>query len=190
MTTSVSSKLTLITEQQYSVKIDMAYATNNNFTGRPVYKSADCYLHPAAAQGLERATALLKPLNMKLKVWDTFRPREAQAELFRFMPDPSYVSDPETGVCTHCRGVAIDLTIIDHYGRELDMGTEFDDFRPLAHHGNEQVSEEAQRNRLLLAGVMNIAGFDAIDTEWWHYQLPDAMNYPIIRADELASEPT
>ncbi len=105
MTTSVSSKLTLITEQQYSVEIDMAYATKNNFTGRPVYKSADCYLHPAAAQGLKRATALLKPLNMKLKVWDTFRPREAQAELFRFMPDPSYVSDPETGVCTHCRGV-------------------------------------------------------------------------------------
>ncbi len=70
------------------------------------------------------------------------------------------------------------------------MGTEFDDFRPLAHHGNEQVSEEAQRNRFLLAGVMNIAGFDAIDTEWWHYQLPDARNYPIIRPDEIPSEPT
>ncbi|WP_066013603.1 D-alanyl-D-alanine dipeptidase [Endozoicomonas atrinae] len=183
MKTTIPTELTLITAEQFGIEIEMAYATSNNFTGNPVYKSHDCYLHPLAAQGLKRASELLRPLNLKLKVWDAFRPKAAQAELFRFMPDPDYVSDPETGLCTHCRGIAVDLTIIDHFGRELEMGTAFDDFRSLAHHGNEQISEEAQRNRLLLAGVMNIAGFDPIDTEWWHYQLPEALNYPIIKPD-------
>ncbi len=178
--TPAQSELTLITEEQYSVVIEMAYATANNFTGTAVYPSQDCHLHSAAAKQLKRAVQLLAPLKMKLKVWDAYRSRTAQAELFKIMPDPDYVSDPETGICSHCRGVAIDVTIIDQHGRDLNMGTGFDDFRPLAHHGNEQISEEAQRNRLLLAGVMGIAGFDSLDTEWWHYQLRDVMSYPII----------
>lgn len=186
MTPSAQSELILITEEQYSVVIDMAYATANNFTGNPVYLSQDCYLHPAAARQLQRATQLLAPLKMKLKVWDAYRTKAAQAELFRMMPDPDYVSAPETGICSHCRGVAVDVTIVDRHGRELDMGTEFDDFRPLAHHGNEQVSEEAQRNRLMLAGVMSIAGFDSLATEWWHYQLRDVRNYPIIEGNSVA----
>lgn len=180
MTPAAQSELTLITEERDSVVIEMAYATANNFTGKAVYSSQDCYLHPAAARQLKRAVQLLAPLKMKLKVWDAYRSRAAQAEFFKIMPDPDYVSDPETGICSHCRGVAIDVTVIDQHGRELNMGTGFDDFRPLAHHGNEQISEEAQRNRLLLAGVMGIAGFDSLDTEWWHYQLRDVMSYPII----------
>ncbi|MBO9482368.1 D-alanyl-D-alanine dipeptidase [Salinisphaera sp. G21_0] len=181
------TELKLITAEQFGIDIDMAYATSNNFTGHPIYKSHDCYLHPLAAQGIKRASELLRPLNLTLKVWDAFRPITAQAELFRFFPDPDYVSDPESGLCSHCRGIAIDLTIIDHFGHELEMGTPFDDFRPLAHHGNDQISAEAQRNRLLLAGVMNLAGFDPLDTEWWHYQLPEAKSYPIIKPEQKPS---
>ena len=92
---------------------------------------------------------------------------------------------PKTGARPHCRGIAIDLTLIDQFGNELEMGTAFDDFRSLAHHGNDQVSEEAQRNRLILAGVMNIAGFEPIDSEWWHYQLPNASHYAIIEEHEM-----
>ncbi|WP_257266601.1 D-alanyl-D-alanine dipeptidase [Endozoicomonas sp. ONNA2] len=179
------TELKLITAKPFGIDIELAYATSNNFTGHAIYKSHDCYLHPLAAQGIKHASALLRPLNLKLKVWDAFRPKTAQAELFRCFPDPDYVSDPETGLCSHCRGIAVDLTIIDHFGHELEMGTPFDDFRPQAHHGNKQVSELAQRNRLLLAGVMNIVGFDPIDTEWWHYQLPDAMDYPIIKPEQI-----
>ena len=188
MTSPAQSELILITEEQSSVVIDMAYATANNFTGNPVYLSQDCYLHPVAARQLQQATQLLAPLKMTLKIWDAYRTPAAQAELFRMMPDPDYVSDPETGICSHCRGVAVDVTIVDRHGRELDMGTEFDDFRPLAHHGNEQVSGEAQKNRLILAGVMSIAGFDSLTTEWWHYQLRDAENYPIIENTPVTSK--
>ena len=92
---------------------------------------------------------------------------------------------PQTGTRPHCRGIAVDLTLLDAYGHELDMGTDFDDFRSLAHHGNDQVSEEAQKNRLILAGVMSVAGFEPIASEWWHYQLPNAAHYSIIEKDEI-----
>ena len=187
MTSSAHSELIQITEEQSSVIIDMAYATANNFTGTSVYPSQDCYLHPAAAKQLQQAVQLLAPLKIKLKIWDAYRSKAAQAELFRMMPDPDYISDPETGICSHCRGVAVDVTIVDQHGHELDMGTGFDDFRPLAHHGNNQVSVEAQINRLMLAGVMSLAGFDSLNTEWWHYQLRDVRNYPIIEEKAATS---
>ena len=184
MALGTSKGLVQITEDKYPLQLDIRYATDNNFTGHPVYKASLCYLHPLAAMRLQKAIALLVPLNLTFKVWDAFRPLSAQAQLFEEFPDPNYVSHPGNGDRTHCRAVAIDLTIVDQYGVELEMGTIYDDFRPLAHHGNQQISLEAQRNRLLLAGVMNIAGFDSFDNEWWHYQLPNLHDYPIISADE------
>ncbi|WP_067521732.1 D-alanyl-D-alanine dipeptidase [Endozoicomonas ascidiicola] len=184
MALNATGQLVQITKEEYDVELEIAYATSNNFTGEPVYKAPLCYIHPEAANRLKRAIALLAPLNLKLKIWDAFRPLAAQAALFQHFPNPAYVSHPETGPRTHCRGVAIDLTIIDQYGKELEMGTMFDDFRTIAHHGNEQVSLEAQKNRFLLAGVMNIAGFDTFDTEWWHYQLPNLESFPIISAED------
>ncbi|WP_083232385.1 D-alanyl-D-alanine dipeptidase [Endozoicomonas atrinae] len=176
--------LVLLSEKSHQVTLDIAYASSNNFTGKAIYKSSLCYLHTDALACLLKAIELLKPLNLRLKIWDAFRPLSAQKILFKHMPDSNYVGNPESDPCPHCRGVAVDLTITDRYGRELEMGSIFDDFRPLAHHGNDLVSEEAQRNRLLLAGVMNIAGFKPLNTEWWHYQLPNLDSYPFISEDE------
>ncbi|WP_419535618.1 D-alanyl-D-alanine dipeptidase [Endozoicomonas sp.] len=184
MTINTVGNLVQLNEKYHSIALDIAYAGSNNFTGKPIYKSDVSYIHSEALECLLKAIELLKPLNLRLKVWDAFRPMAAQEILFNHMPDPNYVGNPRTGLCPHCRGVAVDLTITDRYGRELEMGTLFDDFRPLAHHGNDLVSEEAQRNRLLLAGVMNVAGFKPMDTEWWHYQLPDLVKYPIISKDD------
>ena len=177
--------LIAITPESHDVTLSIAYASDDNFTGRPLYKKPLCYLHQDAVTGLEKAIDILAPLGLKLKIWDAFRPQEAQQLLFDHTPDPMYVSHPQTGTCPHCRGIAIDLTLTDRFGQELEMGTGFDDFRPLAHHGNDQVSEKAQHNRLLLAGVMSIAGFNPIQSEWWHYQLPDAKNYPLYTEAEL-----
>ncbi|WP_257282735.1 D-alanyl-D-alanine dipeptidase [Endozoicomonas sp. SESOKO1] len=176
--------LVLLSEKRHPVTLDIVYASSNNFTGKPVYKSNLCYLHTDALACLLKAVELLKPLNLRLKIWDAFRPLSAQKTLYKHMPDPDYVGNPEFSPCPHCRGVALDLTITDRFGRELEMGSLFDDFRPLAHHGNDLVSEEAQRNRLLLAGVMNIAGFNPLRTEWWHYQLPNLDSYPLITEDQ------
>ena len=178
--TQNKSKLIQITEQSHDVQLCIAYATEHNFTGSIIYPGSDCYLHQEAAERLQKAIDLLRPLKLRFKIWDGFRPLQAQHALFNHTPDPTYVSHPDSGVRPHCRGIALDLTLIDQYDHELEMGTVFDDFRSLAHHGNDQISEEAQKNRLLLAGVMNLAGFAPIPTEWWHYQLPDTDKYPII----------
>ena len=185
MTINNIGNLFLLSEKHHFLTLDIIYASSNNFTGKPIYKSNQCYLHNDALVCLLKAIELLKPLNLRLKIWDAFRPLSAQKILFKQMPDPDYVSNPESDPCPHCRGVAVDLTITDRFGRELEMGSRFDDFRPLAHHGNDQISNEAQRNRFLLAGVMNIAGFKPLRTEWWHYQLPNLESYPLITEDEI-----
>ncbi|MDP0563107.1 MAG: D-alanyl-D-alanine dipeptidase [Candidatus Endonucleobacter sp. (ex Gigantidas childressi)] len=169
-----------ITTETHDTLTFLAYATDKNITGKKIYDRPLCLLHKDAASRLSRVIDTITPLGLKVKIWDAYRPMAAQRQLFAHTPNPSYVSDPETGVNSHCRGIALDLTLIDKYGNELPMGTSFDDFRPLAHHGNSQISAEAQRNRLLLAGVMAIAGFEPVDSEWWHYQLPDVYNYPVI----------
>ncbi|MGI9283468.1 MAG: D-alanyl-D-alanine dipeptidase [Endozoicomonas sp.] len=176
-----------ITPQSHDVILEIAYATEKNFTGKPVYKQPLCLMHEEAASRLQRAIEVLQPMGLRLKIWDAFRPQEAQQELYDCAPDPEYVSHPQTGVRPHCRGIAIDLTLVDQFGHELEMGTEFDDFRSLAHHGNDQVSNLAQKNRLILAGAMNVAGFNPIQSEWWHYQLPDADHYPVLKESELGS---
>ena len=188
MTHSTGNSLVKLTEQSHNLVIDLAYASASNFTGKPIYHRASCYLHEEAVKRLNTAIELLKPLHMKMKIWDAFRPLATQQALFNHMPDPDYVSHPQTGVRPHCRGIAVDLTLLDSFGHELEMGTHFDDFRPLAHHGNDMVSDEAQKNRLLLAGVMSIAGFEPVATEWWHYQLPNASHYPIITESEIPED--
>ena len=84
------------------------------------------------------------------------------------------------------RGAAVDLTLLDGGRRELDMGTAFDAFTPLSHHGRTDVSVQAQRNRLLLMGLMTAAGWDFYRNEWWHYQLFDARRYPLISDADLS----
>ncbi|HTH95981.1 MAG TPA: D-alanyl-D-alanine dipeptidase [Stellaceae bacterium] len=176
-----------ITENQYDVMLDIAYATERNFTDRPVYRRPGCYLHADAAAALARAIEIARPLGFRLKLFDAFRPAEAQWRLWNVRPDPEFLADPRRG-SPHSRGVAIDLTLIDRSGQELDMGTGFDAFTPLSHHGVTDVPVEAQRNRLILMGVMTAAGWDFYRNEWWHYQLFNARRYPLL-SDTVLAEP-
>jgi D-alanyl-D-alanine dipeptidase len=171
--------LILISEQDFGVKIDLKYATSDNFTGKPVYKGgAKCYLHPAAAECLKKAVALAAPLGLTFIIHDAYRPGEAQWKLWENTPDPGFLADPAKG-SPHSRGVAIDLTLLGADGTALDMGTAFDAFTPLSHHGRTDISSEAQRNRLLLLGIMTSAGWDFYRNEWWHYQLFNSRDYKL-----------
>jgi D-alanyl-D-alanine dipeptidase len=169
------------------VVLDIRYATSGNFTGKPVYARGGCYLHADAANALDRAIALAKPLGLRLKVFDAFRPSEAQWLLWNVRPDPEFLADPRKG-SPHSRGVAVDLTLLDGAGREFDMGTGFDAFTPLSHHANMEISPAAQANRLTLLGLMSAAGWDFYKNEWWHYQLFDAKRYALL-ADADAPVP-
>jgi D-alanyl-D-alanine dipeptidase len=163
----------------YDVDIFIAYATEQNFTGAPVYSRPACYLHPEAAEALARAIHYAGELGFRLKLFDAYRPTEAQWALWNHTPDPEFLANPERG-SPHSRGVAIDLTLLDANGKELDMGTAFDAFTPLSHHGASNISTEAKRNRLILLGIMTSAGFDFYRNEWWHYQLFNSRQYPLL----------
>lgn len=170
-----------ITPQSHDVELDIQYATDRNFTGRAVYRRAACFLHPDTEKLLVRAIAMARPLGFRLRLYDGFRPSEAQWKLWEHTPDPEFIADPRRG-SPHSMGAAIDLTLLDAAsGRELDMGTPFDDLRPLSHHGVLEISPEAQRNRMLLMGIMTSAGFDFFRNEWWHYQLFSPRGrYPVL----------
>lgn len=163
----------------YNVTHEIAYATAENFTGKPVYKRASCFLHPEAAEALKKAIGYAAELGFTLKIFDAYRPPEAQFKLWEHTPDPNFLADPNKG-SPHSRGVAVDLNLVDPDGRELDMGTPFDTFSPLSHHGAEGISVEAKLNRLMLLGIMTSAGWDFYRNEWWHYQLFNSRSYPLI----------
>ncbi len=168
-----------ITAPEFAVEIDLRYASANNFTDAPIYKRAACFLHEAAAEKLRTAITLADQLGYRFLIFDAFRPLEAQQALWDHTPDPEFLSNPETGSCPHCRGVAIDLTLVDTpTNTPLDMGTEFDAFTPRSHHGNTEISNTAQANRFLLLGIMTAAGWDFYRNEWWHYQLFEPRSYP------------
>lgn len=169
----------------YDVELALAYATPDNVTGKPIYTHARAYLHEDAAAALARAITLAAALGLRVKLFDAFRPSEAQWVLWNKFPDPEFVADPRRG-SPHSRGVAVDLTLIEPGGRELEMGTGFDDFTSRAHHANPEVSASAQRNRAVLLGIMTAAGWDFYRNEWWHYQLFNPRRYPLYTDSALA----
>jgi len=168
-----------ITPARHDVVIELAYATPRNLTGKPIYRRAPCFLHPDAEGKLRRAVDLARPLGLRLKIFDAFRPSEAQWLLWNACPDPNFLADPNRG-SPHSRSVAIDLTLIDASGSELEMGTPFDAFTPLSHHANTEIPLAAQKNRFLLLGLMSAAGGDFYGNEWWHYQLFNSRQYPLL----------
>jgi zinc D-Ala-D-Ala dipeptidase len=116
---------------------------------------------------------------LKLKVLDAFRPQEAQEALWAVAPLPGYIADPAKG-SNHTRGVAVDLTLVNADGEALDMGTPVDTMTPASHHFYAGHSAAVQVNRARLLTIMLEAGFVHYAQEWWHYQLADANQFPLI----------
>src|SRR5215467_8466893 len=122
-----------ITAKDFDVEIALAYATPDNITGKPIYARAGCYLHSHAAEKMKAAVALAAPLGLRFKIFDAYRPTEAQWKLWEAFPSEEFVANPRKG-SPHSRGVAVDLTLIDRSGKELDMGSGFDETRAISHH--------------------------------------------------------
>ncbi|HYE01370.1 MAG TPA: D-alanyl-D-alanine dipeptidase [Alphaproteobacteria bacterium] len=175
-----------IAPPQFDVTLDLRYATADNLTGRPIYRRAGCLLRPEAAAALRRAVELAAGLGLRLRVFDAFRPAEAQWKLWEIVPDPRFIADPRQG-SSHGRGVAVDLTLEDAEGRPLDMGTGFDEMTERSFHGRTDIPAAAQRHRALLLGVMTAAGWQHEPTEWWHYGLPDPKRFPLLADSALAN---
>ena len=160
--------------------VDLRYATADNFLKKAVYPpSARCYLRPEALERLVKAADALRAQGFRLKLYDCYRPRSVQWQMWKLFPHPGYVADPNKG-SPHNRGAAVDLTLATKDGHEVEMPTPFDTFSPAAHHGFMGVSPTAIHHRERLHRAMLDAGFKENRMEWWHYQLVDSGRYPVL----------
>jgi len=159
-----------------NIQYDLRYATANNFMHQQVYKNGNkTFLRLVVARSLARVQQELNEKNLSLKIWDAYRPYSVTEKMWDLIKDERYVADPKKG-SGHNRGIAVDLTIIDRKtGKELDMGTGFDNFTDTAHQDFKNLPGEILNNRSLLKTAMEKYGFVAMQTEWWHFywHVPD-----------------
>lgn len=158
---------------------DMKYASEDNFLKETMYDCANCLLRFNVARALIIANDKLRHQNLRIKLFDCFRPVSVQKKMWAIMPDSRYVADPNKNGSVHNRGAAVDLTIVDFSGNELDMGTGFDHFGEEAHYNYSNLKKEVILNRKLLKTTMENAGFTGINTEWWHFQYGAKTDFPI-----------
>lgn len=174
------NKLVNIQELDSTILIDVRYATENNFTGQKLYETNKVYLIKEAARDLIKAHKYLKEkYNLRLKIYDGYRPLSVQKKMWAIMPDDRYVANPAKG-SRHNRGCAVDLTLVDSLGNELDMGTPYDDFTEKSHIDYKNLPPEVLRNRKILQEAMTKFNFTPMRTEWWHFDYKGWEKYPIL----------
>ena len=161
-----------------TIVLDIRYATDNNFMEQKIYECPFCWLRYGAGKSLVAANKEFRELGYRIKVFDCYRPHSAQYKLWEIMPNINFVANPEKG-SIHNRGAAVDLTLIDSFGNQLDMGTEFDYFGYKAFSINLDLSDTILQNRNLLWSIMRKNGFNTIKTEWWHMSHFTCLKYPI-----------
>jgi D-alanyl-D-alanine dipeptidase len=162
-----------------TIVVEMKYATDRNFMHQVLYDRPLCLLRRPVAQRLVRVQAALAPRGLGLKVWDAYRPHSVQKKMWTIKPDARFVAPPYKG-SKPGRGAAVDLTLVDRQGRELDMGTDHDEFSTRAAPESPDVSEAARRNRRILRDAMAAEGFSQLSSEWWHFDGPGSAGYPIM----------
>ncbi len=161
------------------IRLDIRYATVNNFTKRPLYPVARCYLRKRVVERLAEVQQELQAQGLGLKIFDCYRPLSIQKQLWALLPDERYVTDPRKG-SRHNRGAAVDVTLVDLKGNELEMPTPYDEFSERAHRDYLLLPANAIRNRDLLERVMVGHGFQGLPTEWWHFDAQGWEQYSIL----------
>ncbi len=162
-----------------NIVLDIRYATENNFTKRRLYRVARCLLRASVARKLSLVQQDLEKQNLGLKVYDCYRPLSVQRQMWRLFPNPRYVANPARG-SRHNRGAAVDLTLVDRNGNELEMPTEFDNFTVRAHINYSAGSFRSRRNRQILQNSMKRRGFIPMPSEWWHFDAAGWENFSVL----------
>lgn len=150
--------------------IDLRYATNDNFTGCVIYNFTEAYLRYGTILKLMQAEEQFEALGYKIKIWDAFRPFEAQIALWNVYPDGNYVANPKLGYTSHNIGNTVDITLVTLDNKEILMPTAFDDFTAKADRNYADVTVEQAQNAILLEQIMTQCGFRGYTNEWWHYE--------------------
>ena len=150
--------------------LDMKYATTDNFLKSKVYDCPVCFLRLKTVKNLIEANKEFNKKGLKIKIFDCYRPLDVQKKMWAIVSDPNYVANPAKG-SIHNRGGAVDISLVDKNGLELDMGTKFDFFGSESSHLFKKLPSKVIKNRKLLKKVMLKHHFESFDSEWWHYNL-------------------
>lgn len=170
---------------------DIRYYSSNNFTGNKIegYKAPRAYMTKKALAALKIAADDLRKQGYRLLIWDSYRPQKAVDNFVKWINDPNDPGDksfypkleksdliagvyimPKSG---HTRGSTVDLTIIRKNGGFVDMGGTFDLFSEVSHPDYKKLTKKQKKNRKILRDAMVKAGFNPLDSEWWHFTLKD-----------------
>jgi len=160
-----------------TIKLDIRYATKNNFVGREIYKEARAFLQSPAAEAVAGIHENLKKQNLGLVIFDGYRPLSATKLFWEITPadKKKFVANPKSG-SRHNRGCAVDLGLFDLETKEnLEMPSEYDDFTERAAIDYAGGTQQQRKNRAILQKAMEADGFKVYPAEWWHY---DFQNCP------------
>ncbi len=170
---------------------DIRYYSPNNFTGHKIngYKAPRAYMTMKALAALAKAAEDLRAQGYRLLIWDAYRPQKAVDDFVAWINDPNNPGDKTfyptleksnllegnyiMAKSGHTRGSTVDLTIIKKDGGFVDMGGTFDLFSEISHPDYKKISKKQKRNRQILRDAMVKAGFNPLDSEWWHFTLKD-----------------
>lgn len=160
------------------IYVDLAYASENNFTKQVIYDFEDAYLRYGTVKKLKAAQEKFLAEGYSILIWDAFRPVYAQGELWKVCPDPAFVADPNTGYSSHSRGNTVDITLVDaKTGALIEMPTDFDAFGLKADREYSDCTDKAADNARMFEKIMLECGFTPYEKEWWHYS--DTKSYEV-----------
>jgi D-alanyl-D-alanine dipeptidase len=152
-----------------TIRIDVRYATANNFMKKPLYPLAKVFVRRPAAMALADVQRELARSGLGLKIFDGYRPYRVTEAMWEPIRNPDFVADPAKG-SRHNRGAAVDLTVVRlATGEELPMPTPYDDFTVRARQDFSELPPDVLQNRALLRDVMTRHGFEPLPSEWWHF---------------------
>jgi len=168
-----------------TIRLDIRYATSNNFLGRPVYKQARAFLQRPAAEALARANRALRKQGYGIVVFDGYRPWSVTKLFWDSTPEDKkqFVADPSQG-SRHNRGCAVDLSLFDLKTKEIvTMPSGYDEMTERSAIDYAGGTAEQRHVRDLLRAAMEAEGYEVYEPEWWHYDYKDWREYPILNID-------
>jgi len=164
-----------------ALKLDIRYATSNNFMHRPMYTHAWAFLQRDAAEALERVSHKLHKQGYGLLIFDGYRPWSITKSFWDNTPPEkhSFLADPRKG-SIHNRGCAVDLSLYDlKTGKEISMPSPYDDFTRKAYSAYKGGTASQRHMRDLLRLAMESEGYAVIKSEWWHFDYKDWKKYRV-----------
>ena len=175
----------LVEIKQYvpDVVLDLKYATKDNFLKKKLYKKGYAFVRLPVAKALAVVQTELAVYGVGIKIFDAYRPYAVTRKMFEMRPDTVFLAVPWRG-SQHNRGCAVDVTLVELMSKkEIPMPTPYDDFTEKAYANYANLPEELIKNRELLKGVMQKAGFTVYEAEWWHFTYKDWEKYGLVDID-------